>query len=297
MSFQNPRAVGATLDPRIPVLVRRDGRVQLGWDPEHALVLALPPGVHTDQLLAVLRLLDGRNSRPHILWTAVGLGMAPTDVARLLSDLDRAGLIDVAGPPTVAATPAIRVHGRGPLSDAVSRALTDGGNRVMRSYRYSAESDVTRWNAACVVLSDDLVAEPRLVADLVRNGIPHLQVRLRDGRGVVGPLVLPGHTSCLRCADLLRAGYDDDWPHLSAQLLGAVGHASPAVIMATAAVALGQLEAVLSAPRSAPPSSLGATLEIDLAAHRLVTRHWPRQVSCSCTYLAPAAGDPGRLPS
>ncbi|WP_070378060.1 hypothetical protein [Rhodococcus sp. WMMA185] len=297
MSFQYPGAVGATLDPRLPVLVRRDGRVQLGWDPEHAVVLTPPAGLRSEQLLAVLRLLDGKNSRPHILWTAVGLGMTVAEVTRLLGDLDRAGLMAAGRSPTSAEPIAIRVHGRGPLSDAVSKSLIDGGNRVVRSSRYSADGDVARWNAGCVVLADDLVAEPRLVADLVRNGIPHLQVRLRDGRGVVGPLVLPGHTSCLRCADLLRAGYDEDWPHLSAQLLGTVGHASPAVIMATTAVALGQLEAVLSAPRSAPPSSLGATLEIDLAAHRLVTRHWPKQNSCSCTYLAPIAGDPSRLPS
>lgn len=297
VTIQPTRHVGVTLDPRIAVLVRPDGRLQFGWDPERALVLAPPPGVRTEQLLAVVRLLDGKNSRPHILWTAVGYGIAPTDVSKLLGDLDRAGLIDVAGTSPVADTITIRVHGRGPLSDAVSGGLTEGGIRVSRSFRYSADSDVRRWNALCVVLADDLVAEPRLVADLVQNGIPHLQVRLRDGRGVVGPLVLPGNTSCLRCADLLRAAYDEDWPHLSAQLLGTVGHASPAVIMATAAVALGQLEAVLAAPRGAPPSSLDATLEIDLGAHRLVTRRWPRQTSCSCTYLAPAAGESNRLRS
>lgn len=189
------------------------------------------------------------------------------------------------------------MHGRGPLSDAVSAGLTDAGIRVSRSSRYSAEGDVRRWNATCAVLADDLVAEPRLVADLVRSGIPHLPVRVRDGRGVVGPLVLPGHTSCLRCADLLRSAYDQDWPHLAAQLLGTVGHASPAVIMATTAVALGQLEVVLSSPRGHAPASLDATLEIDLGAHRLVTRRWPRQVTCSCAYLAPAVGESSRLPS
>ncbi|TQC47557.1 hypothetical protein EEB14_19650 [Rhodococcus sp. WS4] len=297
MTIQHPPHVGVTLDPRIPVLVRPDGRVQFGWDPERTLVLAPPPGVRTEQVLAVIRLLDGKNSRPHILWTAVGYGLAPTDVSKLLGDLDRAGLTEVAAVSPVADTIAMRVHGRGPLSDALSAGLTDGGIRVSRSHRYSADRDVRRWNAMCVVLADDLVAEPRLVADLVQNGIPHLQVRLRDGRGVVGPLVLPGHTSCLRCADLLRSTYDEDWPHLSTQLLGTVGHASPAVIMATAAVALGQLEAVLATPRGAPPSSLDATLEIDLGAHRLVTRRWPRQASCSCTYLAPAVGESNRRPS
>ena len=48
-----------------------------------------------------------------------------------------------------------------------------------------------------VVLSDYLVADPRMVRDLHNEGIPHLPVRVRDGTGLVGPLVIPGVTSCL----------------------------------------------------------------------------------------------------
>ena len=48
-----------------------------------------------------------------------------------------------------------------------------------------------------VVLSDYLVADPRMVRDLHSRGVPHLPVRVRDGTGLVGPLVIPGVTSCL----------------------------------------------------------------------------------------------------
>ena len=48
-----------------------------------------------------------------------------------------------------------------------------------------------------VVLSDSLVADPRMVRDLNNRGVPHLPVRVRDGTGLVGPLVIPGVTSCL----------------------------------------------------------------------------------------------------
>jgi hypothetical protein len=48
-----------------------------------------------------------------------------------------------------------------------------------------------------VVLSDYLVADPRMVRDLHSRGVPHLLVRVRDGTGLVGPLVIPGVTSCL----------------------------------------------------------------------------------------------------
>ena len=30
-----------------------------------------------------------------------------------------------------------------------------------------------------------------------REGVPHLAVRVRDGTGLVGPLVIPGVTRCL----------------------------------------------------------------------------------------------------
>jgi hypothetical protein len=43
-----------------------------------------------------------------------------------------------------------------------------------------------------VVLSDYLVADPRMVRDLHSRGVPHLPVRVRDGTGLVGPLVIPG---------------------------------------------------------------------------------------------------------
>ena len=50
-----------------------------------------------------------------------------------------------------------------------------------------------------VVLADSLVADPWVVRELHSSGVTHLPVRLRDGAGLVGPLVIPGVTSCLGC--------------------------------------------------------------------------------------------------
>jgi hypothetical protein len=36
-----------------------------------------------------------------------------------------------------------------------------------------------------------------MVRDLHNQGVAHLLVRVRDGIGLVGPLVIPGVTSCL----------------------------------------------------------------------------------------------------
>jgi hypothetical protein len=48
-----------------------------------------------------------------------------------------------------------------------------------------------------VVLTDSLVADPRMMRDLHSRGVPHLPVRVRDGTGLVGPLLIPGVTGCL----------------------------------------------------------------------------------------------------
>jgi hypothetical protein len=57
-------------------------------------------------------------------------------------------------------------------------------------------SRTPQWIWWCV-LSDYLVADPRRVRDLHNEGIAHLPVRVRDGTGLVGPLVIPGVTCCL----------------------------------------------------------------------------------------------------
>jgi PPE-repeat protein len=41
-----------------------------------------------------------------------------------------------------------------------------------------------------------MVADPRMVRDLHSQGVAHMVVRVRDGTGLVGPLVIPGVTSC-----------------------------------------------------------------------------------------------------
>jgi hypothetical protein len=50
----------------------------------------------------------------------------------------------------------------------------------------AAHAGVSHTAVDLVVLSDYLVADPRMVLDLHSRGVPHLAVRVRDGTGLVG---------------------------------------------------------------------------------------------------------------
>ena len=63
-------------------------------------------------------------------------------------------------------------------------------------------------------------AGPAEAAELTRAGIAHLAVAGVEGVAVVGPLVRPGRSACLRCLDLARSERDPAWPLILAQLAG-----------------------------------------------------------------------------
>ena len=87
------------------------------------------------------------------------------------------------------------MHGRGPLSELLIESRRCSGPRVKQSSQPHAA--VSAAEADLVVLSDNLVADPQMLRDLHSQRIAHLAARVRDGTGLVGPLVIPGVTSCL----------------------------------------------------------------------------------------------------
>ncbi|MEU8899066.1 TOMM precursor leader peptide-binding protein [Nocardia sp. NPDC048505] len=271
---------GPMLQPRVMVLVRPSGAVQLGWDPDTAVVLA-PDDLDTATLLSFLRLLDGTRTRPQILWLAEESGITPAQALALLTEIETAGLLAPPDPPG-GRLGTIRVHGVGPLSDALALGVRRLGVRPVRSRGYTPDTPVGTWRGGLVLLTDAVVADPRLTNELVLHRVPHLPVRIRDGKGLIGPLVLPGRTSCLRCADLTRTEIDPAWPHLAAQLLGRVGQASTAAVAATAALALSELESILTCSPARALGTLDATLELDLASHRIERRGWAPHPACGC---------------
>lgn len=273
------------LNPAMPVLLRPDGVVQVGWDPRRA-VLVRPPGELTAPTLAAVL----RSMRSPVSLTELQR-QAGADLTDLVTGLVESGVATRGDGNSNGRTPSIRVHGRGPLSDLLVQALRSSGVRTGHSSRPHAM--VTTATADLVVLTDFLVADPRMVRDLHNAGVPHLLVRVRDGTGLVGPLVLPGVTSCLECADLHRRDRDAAWPAIAAQLRDTIGVADRATMLATAALALSQVNQVIAAVRGQrpdPPAALDATLEFDLPAGTIMARTWTRHPLCRCQPSRPCSG-------
>jgi bacteriocin biosynthesis cyclodehydratase domain-containing protein len=276
------------LDPAMPVLLRPDGAVQVGWDPRRAVLVRPPAGLAAAELAALLRSMWSPTPLADLHRQAVDRGLIDTDgLTNLVAQLVNAGVATRGCRQSSGRTASIRVHGRGPLSELLVETLRCSGARIAHSSQPHAA--VSASGVDLVVLSDYLVADPRMVRDLHSQGVAHLLVRVRDGVGLVGPLVIPGVTSCLGCADLHRRDRDAAWPAISAQLRETVGVADRATVLATAALALSQVHRVIAAVRGqqavadpGPPQTLNATLEFDLHAGAIVARQWTKHPLCSC---------------
>jgi hypothetical protein len=142
----------------------------------------------------------------------------------------------------------------------------------------------TRRHPDLVVLADTHRRE--LPAVLVRRGVPHLAASASEAIGVVGPLVLPGRSACLRCFDLARTERDPAWPLILAQLAGQAVTDPLAcdTVLATmvAAQAAAQALAFLDQGAGAAAAVANGTLELVLPGWQWRRRSWHPHPQCNC---------------
>lgn len=133
-----------------------------------------------------------------------------------------------------------------------------------------------------VVAPIGLAAAPEVLAAVRRR--THLFVAVRDVTAVVGPLVVPGRTPCLRCLELGRGERDPAWPRLAAQLVGEPAAVDPGdIVLATMAAALAAAQLLTLVDGVERPATMGGVLEIGPDGAQVRRRSISSHPECGCS--------------
>ncbi|MGF0115986.1 ThiF family adenylyltransferase [Promicromonospora sp. Marseille-Q5078] len=136
-----------------------------------------------------------------------------------------------------------------------------------------------------VVVVESHAARPERYERLLGADVPHLPVVVREADVVLGPLVLPGRSACVGCADRHADDADRRWPHVVADLarLPAADVAHETTLAATAAaLGAGQVLALID---GAVPAAVGRLLEVALPEAVPRVRELAPHPRCGCTGL------------
>jgi len=138
--------------------------------------------------------------------------------------------------------------------------------------------------ADLLVLCQPWTVHDPLQARGMNERTAHLAVAVCQGTVVIGPLVLPGRTSCLRCAELHRTDRDPRWPAVAAQLVAAPNRAmhEPTSVLASLAAALAAAQILDHLDGIGVPEVVEATLELCPPDWQLHRRTWPAHADCGC---------------
>jgi hypothetical protein len=316
-------AVRPALRPGLLPLWRDRDTVQIGIDPRRAIAIS-----GLSQAADVIRLLDGSRERDQLVAAARAHGVQPAVTERIMTLLAAAGvLVDFPSEVVRSLAPELRKQLLPVLATASLAAQDgDGGARVLARRSSTAvlicgsgliagivadlltRSGVAARSTPVLEVQElaqshragrpDLVVlvghqSPAETADLSRLRLPHLAVDASEAIGVVGPLVLPGVTACLRCIDLAKAERDPAWPLILAQL---AGHSvdppacDPVLATTVAAQAAGQVLAFADQASLAQVTANG-TLELVCPAWQWRRRSWLPHPACICGSAAKAHAD------
>lgn len=168
-------------------------------------------------------------------------------------------------------TPADTNRPRGTAaSEAVLRAAPFTDTRAMRA-----------GGASFVVQIGQGVPAELAAYAYARKSLAHLLIEERDDTVLIGPLVPPAGSPCLRCLDLHRRDRDPAWPTLVAQLATSVDAAS-SVSTATSVIAIGVAVAqVLAYLDGEDVPTIGASIEVGTPS-TLRRRSWVAHPRCDC---------------
>jgi hypothetical protein len=297
------------LRPGLLPLWRDRDTVQIGVDSRRAVALT---GVGS--AAAVIRLLDGSRDRCQVVEEAGLQGVAVAVTERILATLAASGVLVDLSAVSIQAIPAelrddlrdelaaasmtrqdsdggaqllarraataVHVLGTGRVADAIGQLLASAGLAALPAPPRRPVSATAAPDLAVLV---GRPAQAQAEA-LRRGGVPHLAVCANEAIGIVGPLVRPGVTACLRCLDLTRAERDPAWPLILAQVSGRDAEPQACDAALAAAVAAQAAAQAIAFADRAPlaEATANGTLELVLPGWQWRRRTWLPHRACSC---------------
>ena len=293
------------------------GRLDGSMDLEAFVQRATQEGHQPDAIRQLIREL----ARSGVLIDAAtwpgGSALTPTARSRLAPDLAASALTQWAAPgpadrcAQLAAT-SITIHGVGRLGAILGVLLSASGigtidivdDRTVRpedvcvagfsaadvgESRASLSSHLAQWKSVAevpptrqlvIVTNGD---SRQLAQSLTAAGTPHLMVTCTESVGRIGPFVLPGESSCLRCHDLTHTDRDPGWPRVVVQLDDDAEHlaSDSNLTLATGATAVLHLISWLSGGQ---PPSLNGVVELRLPNGDSAQQPIPFHSACGCTW-------------
>lgn len=294
------------LRPGLLAIWRDRDTVQIGIDPRRAAAVT-----GMSDAADVVRLLDGSRDRDQVIAEASQRGVPEAVAERVMTVLAAAGVLVDQQSQLLRAVPGELRRELAPVLAVASLSAQDGDGGARALARRSQTTVAVRGSGSVAGLVAGLLTRsgvaasraadpaagreanltvlvgrqsPTQTAELLRLGHPHLAVAADEAIGVVGPLVLPGNSACLRCLDLARAERDPAWPLVLAQLTGCgpEPHACDPVL-ATAVAAQAAAIVVAFADRTPLANvAVGATLELVVPDWQWHRRSWRPHPACSC---------------
>lgn len=185
------------IDPSLPIVWRSTRSIQIGDAPPRVI---LDPVTERDQRM----LAAARSGVPSEGLAAVG---------RCTEASARAFLARIRPALASSAPPVLRTQVR------VLGAERDEIVRAVRQLALVGPEPRGRDATRVGIIVADHAVPLRAYRDWLRDAVPHVAVVFGADAATVGPVVLPGTTGCLRCADLSRCDADAAWPAVAAQLV------------------------------------------------------------------------------
>ncbi len=252
------------IDPAVLPLWRSPDAVQFGVDPVLAVLDPVPPG--GEAVLAAL--VDG----------------APRD--RLEAVAQQAGLPQGALDGLLTALRPVLAGPRRPLPPVLRVGLDAPDDLAAVLIALLHLEPVDREPGVVVVAGHHLIRPAATVRWLQRD-VPHLGLVFGDQAVAVGPLVRPGATPCLRCAEEHRLD-EPGRRAIGAQLLRRTGSRTARALPVRLRAALVVAEVLSQVAAGAPTGLEGAALRIEPdGAISRAPRPW--HARCSCRGALPAA--------